>query len=100
MIVWVTDAKYRGGHRLWLAFNDGVSGEVDLADRLRGPIFEPLKDPAYFAQAKLDPELDTVTWPNGADFAPEFLHGRVIASAAEVAESSPATDVPKPSENS
>ena len=86
MIVWVTAAEYRGGYRLWLSFNDGVAGEVDLSDRLCGPIFEPLKDPQYFAQAKLDEELDTVTWPNGADFAPEFLHHRVITSASEVAE--------------
>ncbi|MEO8504184.1 MAG: DUF2442 domain-containing protein [Acidobacteriota bacterium] len=89
MIVWVTHAKYLGGHRLWLEFNDGTVGEVDLYDRLRGPVFEPLKDPRYFAQAAVNEALDTVTWPNGADFAPEYLYQRVKASVSEVAEPSP-----------
>ena len=87
MIVWVTRAEYRGAHRLWLEFNDGVAGEIDLEDALRGEVFAPLKDPAYFERFTLDPELDTVTWPSGADFAPEFLYHRVIAAASEVAES-------------
>jgi len=86
MAVWVTRARHVGGFRLWLEFNDGVAGEVDLGDRLFGEVFEPLRDPALFAQARVDPELDTVVWPNGADFAPEFLHERVKRSAAEVAE--------------
>jgi hypothetical protein len=61
-------------HRLWLRFNDGNSGTVDLSAELWGPMFEPLKDAALFAQAAIDPELETVTWPNGADLAPEFLY--------------------------
>ncbi|HYM99336.1 MAG TPA: DUF2442 domain-containing protein, partial [Aestuariivirgaceae bacterium] len=49
-------------------------GSVDLSAELWGPMFEPLKDKQFFAQATKDPELETVTWPNGADFAPEFLY--------------------------
>ena len=60
-------------HVLWLRFSDGTEGEVDLATELDGPIFEPLRDPRFFAQVQVDPEIRTVTWPNGADFAPEFL---------------------------
>lgn len=86
MIVWVTQAKPAGGYRVWLEFNDGLRGEVDLEDRLFGPVFEPLRDPSYFARLEVQPELDTIVWPNGADFAPEFLHQRLSNSAAEVAE--------------
>jgi hypothetical protein len=45
-----------------------------LRKELYGPIFEPLRDPAFFAQAFLDPDSRTVTWPNGADFAPDYLY--------------------------
>ena len=86
MIVWVTKAKPLGGYRVWLEFNDGLRGEIDLEDRLFGPVFEPLKDPAYFGRLVVNEDLDTIVWPNGADFAPEFLHQRVQNSAAEVAE--------------
>lgn len=66
--------EYRGAHRLWLRFNDGAEGEVDLAGHLEGPVFVPLRDPAVFATARIDPEIRTVTWSNGADMAPEFLY--------------------------
>jgi hypothetical protein len=66
--------EYRGAHRLWLRFNDGAEGVVDLGPHLHGPIFLALRDPSVFAAARLDPEIRTVAWPSGADFAPEFLH--------------------------
>ena len=47
---------------------------VDVQPLLDGPVFEPLKDPKYFAQGVLDPICGTVLWPNGADFAPEAFH--------------------------
>lgn len=71
----VLDARYLEGYRAWLRFDDGLEGEVDLAGVLRGPVFEPLKDPAYFANFKID---WTLTWPNGADIAPESLYTRVL----------------------
>ena len=74
MIPKVVALKALGSHRLWLRFSDGNSGTVDLSAELWGPMFEPLKDEALFAQATIDPELETVTWPNGADLAPEFLY--------------------------
>ena len=49
----------------------------DLADELWGEVFEPLRDPAFFGRFTVD---HTLVWPNGADFAPEFLHERVRAS--------------------
>ncbi|MBI2857014.1 MAG: DUF2442 domain-containing protein [Chloroflexi bacterium] len=59
---------------LELSFSDGKRLEVDLGGELEGEVFEPLRDPAYFARVTVDQELGTVVWPNGADFAPEFLY--------------------------
>ena len=70
-------SEYRGGYRIWLQFADGVEGEVDLESELWGEIFEPLKDVGMFADYCLDPDLSTLVWPNGADFAPEFLYQKL-----------------------
>lgn len=67
------------GHRLRVAFADGVHGEVDLSERLFGPMFEPLRDPDYFAQAAVD-EFGVVCWPNGADLAPDALYESIVAA--------------------
>lgn len=77
----VIEARYIRDYVLWLRFSDGVEGEVDLVDELDGPVFEPLRQPAVFRSFQLHPDLHTVTWPNGADFAPEFLHERVRVPA-------------------
>ncbi len=69
----VTVAHHVREHVLWVEFNDGAKGEVDLADALEGEIFAPLHDAKFFSLVKVDPEIRTVTWPNGADIAPEFL---------------------------
>ena len=66
----------RPGLRLYLEFDDGTQGEVELASRIRGPMFEPLRDPAYFAQVRLAPH-DAPEWPNGLDLAPDALHERL-----------------------
>ena len=69
----VISVKSLPGYRLYVAFDDGVQGEVDLSDRLFGPMFEPLKDPTFFAQADID-EFGVICWPNGADLAPDALY--------------------------
>jgi hypothetical protein len=78
----IRNVQYRGGHRLWLQFSDGVEGEVDLGTSLEGPVFEALRDPQIFATARLDSEIHTVAWPNGADFAPEFLRDLLRSGVA------------------
>lgn len=75
MFLHVTSARYVEGHRVWVEFNDGSAGEIDLSGSLSGPIFEPLQDPQYFRGFCL--EGHTLAWPNGADFAPEYLHNLV-----------------------
>ena len=80
----VLAVEHLGGHRLRLTFADGITGEVDLSDRLAGPVgpmFEPLLDVDFFAQVVVDEELGTVVWPNGADLAPEVLHARAMSLA-------------------
>lgn len=67
----IEEAKYLNGHRVWVKFSDATEGQVDLRNELDGPIFEPLKDPDYFKRFTL--EGHTLTWPNGADFAPEYI---------------------------
>jgi len=73
----IVEARYVAGHTVWLRFRDGTSGEIDLAAALHGPVFEPLRDPAVFSRFYVHPEFHTLAWPNGADFAPEFLRENV-----------------------
>lgn len=74
MIPRVVEVKPLPNYRLWVRFLDGTSGTVDLSHELWGPMFEPLANPDVFDQASVDPELETVVWPNGADLAPEYLY--------------------------
>jgi hypothetical protein len=77
----IVAAKALGDYRLYLRFEDGVEGVLDLAPHIcfHG-IFEPLADPSYFAQVRVDPELGTVAWPNGADLDPDVLYARVTGT--------------------
>lgn len=73
------EARYLSGHRVWLRFDDGAAGEIDLSNDLQGPVFEPLQDVQTFRHFTLNHELRTLVWPNGADFAPEFLRAKLGA---------------------
>jgi hypothetical protein len=77
------------GYRLSLAFEDGVQGVVDLEQILsfRG-VFAPLKDPAYFSQVRVDSELGTVSWPNGADLDPDVLYSQLVPGSDALASRS------------
>ena len=77
MIPRVIDAKYIKDYTLYLRFSDGLDGEVDLEQELEGEIFQPLRDISYFKDFTVNQELHTVVWPNGADFAPEFLYEKL-----------------------
>ena len=71
-----------GGFRVRLSLTDGTTREVDLGPYLNGPVFEPLRaDTALFQAVRVDPELGTIVWPNGADIDPDVLVlGRTPAS--------------------
>lgn len=62
---------------LRLTFADGLSGEVDVLDRMHGPVFEDARTPEGFAKVEADAETGTVVWPCGADLAPDTLYERV-----------------------
>ena len=68
----VVAATYLSGHELKVEFSDGLVKSIDFAPWLKGPVFEPLKDIEYFRGFILDGW--TVSWPNGADIAPETLY--------------------------
>lgn len=78
----VLEARYVRDYTIWLRFEDGTQGEVDLSAELYGPIFEPLKDQAYFSRFSVNPDTGTIEWPNRADFAPEFLYEKVHVTAS------------------
>ena len=71
---YITDAAYIDGYRLKLRFENQEVRIVDLSAHLDGPVFEPLKDLSYFKQFKVNHDIDTVVWPNDADFSPDFLY--------------------------
>lgn len=73
----ITKVEYFSDYELELTFKDGLRGTIDLKDELWGEMFEPLKDIEFFKKVRIDSELDTIIWPNGADLAPEFLYERV-----------------------
>ena len=79
-MIHVTKVKYIRDYLLQLSFDDGTEGVIDLYSHLQGTIFRPLKDKEIFNKVSLDAELRTITWPNGADFAPEFLKENLIHS--------------------
>ena len=76
----VVRAEYCGEYKIHLVFNDGLENTVDFSQWLDGPVFEPLKDTAYFRHFFLDG--GTVAWPNGADVAPETLYEQARSSKA------------------
>ena len=71
----IVEARYIAGHTVWLRFRDGSSGEIDLEPELHGEVFEPLRDVDAFRRFRVDG--GALEWPNGASFAPEFLHDNV-----------------------
>jgi hypothetical protein len=81
MIPRVAEAWYVRDYTIHLRFADGAEGDLDLREELYGEIFEPLRDPALFRQFFVHPEFHTLTWPNGADIAPEFLYEKVQLAA-------------------
>ena len=84
MFLHVTNVVYFEAYKLRLEFNDGTVKVVDLRDELYGEVFEPLKNMEFFQQVTVNPDTNTIEWPNGADFAPEFLYeiGKEVQKAA------------------
>jgi hypothetical protein len=75
MFLHVLEARYVRDRIVWLRFNDGTCGEVDLSEELDGPLFGPLRDVEQFKRFTIT--CHTLAWENGADLAPEFLREHV-----------------------
>jgi len=80
MFLHVTEAQHVAGHRVRVSFDDGSISEIDLSGSLDGPIFEPLRDVEYFKLFSVNGQ--TLAWPNGADFAPEYLQSLAATPAS------------------
>ncbi len=81
MMVDVTNVECPDGFRLLLTFDNGDCRVVDIARLVPfDGVFEPLADPAYFRQVRVNPEVGTIVWPNGADLCPDVLHGAGAAA--------------------
>jgi hypothetical protein len=85
----ITDASYVGEYKLQILFENGEVRVVDLCNHLDGPVFEPLKDISYFKQFRVNTDIDTVVWPNDADFSPDFLYeiGKTVSKSVQTTES-------------
>jgi len=92
----VTDFQVVGPHRLRVAFRDGMVREIDFRPALGGSLYGPLRDQSLFNQVRLDPEVHTLVWPNGADFDPATLHDwpDLLPAMEERARSWESEDVP------
>ena len=73
MILHVNDVKYLEEYKIWISFNNGKSGIIDLKEELTGEIFEPLKNIELFKNISIHPIMETIVWETGADLAPEYL---------------------------
>jgi len=84
----VKNAQHLAGYRVLLGFEDGAERVVDLEPYLDGEVFEPLRDLEYFRTFRVNPDLDTIVWDNGADFSPDFLYecSRPVSKAEAVAD--------------
>ncbi|MEI8570796.1 DUF2442 domain-containing protein [Methylomonas sp. LW13] len=74
MFLHINEAKYLDEYKVAVTFNDGKSGVADLSSALTAGVFKVLQDKTEFAKLRVDEELDTISWPNGLDLAPEFVY--------------------------
>ncbi len=78
MIPKLESATHIAGHTIHVRFADGIEADIDLQSETWGEVFESLRDVDAFRRFQLDEELNTITWPSGADFAPEFLYEKAL----------------------
>lgn len=70
----IKDVKYMDGYKLVVTFENNEKKIVNLDGHLEKGVFKALKDISYFKTVRIDHELDTVVWDNGADISPDFLY--------------------------
>jgi hypothetical protein len=78
----VVKIEYKGGFVYHVSFDNGKNGDIDLSEYVgKGPVFEPLQDQAFFKKASI--EGGTISWPNGADIAPETLYEKIDSQRSD-----------------
>ena len=83
MLFDVIEVKVIKGYTLFLRFEDGIEGTVDISNLIPfSGIFAKLEDLDYFATVSVNKELGTIVWDNGADLSPEYLYSIVSKKAA------------------
>lgn len=84
MFLSVENFDYKEKYILSIRFNNGIEKEIDFSNELYGEVFEPLKEENFFRKVFLNKNTNTIQWPNGADFAPEYLFqiGKEIRKSA------------------
>lgn len=90
MFIHITDARYVGGYRVEVTFNNGRKGVADFEESLDGPVFEPLKDVSEFSKLRVNEEMQTIVWPDGTDMppdmAPEYIYFLAFRDDLELQE--------------
>ena len=84
MFLHVINAKPLDGYRVEVCFDDGREGIADLTEAIEGPMFRRLRDPEVFRKFRVDEELQTIVWPNGADLAPEYIYYQAFREDPEL----------------
>jgi len=74
MFLHVNNAEYIGDYKVKVTFNNGRTGVADLSSAVKGSVFEALQYKSLFSKLKVDEELETIVWPNGADIAPKYIY--------------------------
>jgi hypothetical protein len=74
----IVGVEPRDNYSVFVRFEDGLEGIIELRPHLSFQgVFAPLRDPSYFRQVRVDPELGTIVWPNGADLDPDVLYSQL-----------------------
>ncbi len=78
MMIDVIGVRPLGGYRVFIQFEDGLQGEIDISDVITfDGVVAPLRDATRFAEVRVHPELRTLCWPNGADLDPDVLYSKI-----------------------
>jgi hypothetical protein len=85
----ITHVRPLPRYRVWLHFDDGVEGEVDLSELVGQGVFAAWEDPARFAQVSVEPDTHALTWPGGIDLCPHALHDDLVTRASRAADGAP-----------
>lgn len=76
----IIEAEAREEYRLWVRYEDGAAGEVDLSDLVGKGVFASWEDPAEFQKVSVDSDTHTVAWPGGIDLCPDSLYEDLVGA--------------------